>query len=78
MFVLRLKTEQMTRTDAKGFFRLELRSGHYYLVARERIGDAPVAGEYYGIYEGAPNHSISLKPNEILTGVHIIAEPIMP
>jgi hypothetical protein len=78
MFVLRLKTEQMTRTDAKGFFRLELRSGPYYLVARERIGDAPVAGEYYGIYEGAPNHSISLKPNEILTGVHIIAEPIMP
>ncbi|MHB8789403.1 MAG: carboxypeptidase-like regulatory domain-containing protein [Desulfobulbaceae bacterium] len=78
MYVLRLKTEQMTRTDAKGFFRLELRGGTYYLVARERVGDAPVAGEYYGIYEGTPNHSISLKPNEILTGVHIVAEPIMP
>lgn len=78
MYVLRLKTEHMTRTDEQGFFRLELRSGPYYLVARERIGDAPVAGEYYGIYEGTPNHSIHLKPNEILTGVHIVAEPIMP
>lgn len=78
MFVLRLKTEHMTRTDQKGFFRLELRNGPYYLVAREKIGDAPVAGEYYGIYEGSPNHSISLKPNEVKTGVHIVAESIMP
>jgi hypothetical protein len=78
MYVLRLKTEHMTRTDQKGFFRLELRNGPYYLVAREKIGDAPVAGEYYGIYEGTPNHSISLKPNEVKTGVHIVAESIMP
>lgn len=78
MYVLRLKTNYMTRTDAKGFFRLELKSGTYYLVAREKVGDAPLAGEYYGIYEGTPNHSISLKPNEIKTGVHIFAESIMP
>lgn len=78
MYVLRLKTEYMTKTDKRGFFRLELRNGPYYLVAREKIGDAPVAGEYYGIYEGTPNHSISLKPNEIKTGVHIVAESIMP
>lgn len=78
MYVLRLKTEHMTRTDANGFFRLELTNGSYYLVARERIGDAPVAGEYYGIYEENPNHSIDLKPNEVKTGVHIIAESIMP
>jgi hypothetical protein len=78
MYVLRMKTEHMTRTDEKGFFRLELGSGSYYLVAREMLGDAPVAGEYYGIYEGTPNHSISLKPNEIKTGVHIVAESIMP
>ncbi|MCL7489183.1 MAG: carboxypeptidase-like regulatory domain-containing protein [Desulfobulbaceae bacterium] len=78
MYVLRMKTEHMTRTDDKGFFRLELRSGSYYLVARERVGDAPIAGEYYGIYEGTPNHSIDLQPNEIKTGVHIIAESIMP
>lgn len=78
MYFLRLKTEHMTRTDNKGFFRLELRSGSYYLVARERVGDAPIAGEYYGIYEGSPNHSIKLDPNEIKTGVHIVAESIMP
>lgn len=78
MYVLRMKTEHMTRTDKNGFFRLELRSGSYYLVARERVGDAPVAGEYYGIYEGNPNHSITLDPNEIKTGVHIVAESIMP
>lgn len=78
MFVLRLKTNYMTRTDEKGFFRLELKSGSYYLVAREKVGDAPLAGEYYGIYEGTPNHSITLQPNEIKTGVHIFAESIMP
>lgn len=78
MYFLRLKTEYMTRTDAKGFFRLELESGSYYLVAREKVGDAPLAGEYYGIYEGTPNHSISLKPNEVKAGVHIFAETIMP
>lgn len=78
MYVLRLKTEYMTRTDANGFFRLELGSGSYYLVAREKIGDAPVAGEYYGIFEESPNHSIDLTPNEVKTGVHIVAEPIMP
>lgn len=78
MYVLRLKTEHMTRTDENGFFRLEMGSGSYYLVAREKIGDAPLAGEYYGIYEGSPNHSIDLKPNEVKTGVHIIAEAIMP
>jgi hypothetical protein len=78
MYVLRMKTEHMTRTDSKGFFRLELRSGSYYLVARERVGDAPIAGEYYGIYEGNPNHSLVLAPNEIKTGVHIVAESIMP
>lgn len=78
MYVLRMKTEHMARTDDKGFFRLELRSGTYYLVARERVGDAPIAGEFYGIYEGNSNHSITLKPNEIKTGVHIVAESIMP
>lgn len=78
MYVLRLKTEYMTRTDEKGFFRLALKNGSYYLVAREKVGDAPTAGEYYGIYEGSPNHSLILKPNETKTGVHIVAESIMP
>jgi hypothetical protein len=78
MYFLRLKTEHMARTDDKGFFRLELESGSYYLVAREKVGDAPLAGEYYGIYEGTPNHSITLKPNEVRAGVHIFAETIMP
>lgn len=78
MYVLRLKTEHMTRTDEKGFFRLELGSGTYYLVAREKVGDAPLAGEYYGIYEGTPNHSFTVKPGEVMSGVHIVAETIMP
>jgi len=78
MYILRLRTEYMTRTDANGFFRLELGSGEYYLVARERVGDAPIAGEHYGIYEGTPNHSLVLGPGEVKTGVHIVAESIMP
>jgi hypothetical protein len=78
MYALRMKTESMARTDQRGFFRLELGSGTFYLVARQQIGYAPEAGEYYGIYEGTPNQSITVNPNEVKTGVHIIAEPIMP
>lgn len=78
MYALRLETEYMTRTDEKGFYRLELGSGAYYLVAREKVGEAPLSGEYYGIYEGTPNHSIDLNPNEMKTGVNIVADSIMP
>lgn len=78
MYVLRMKTEYMARTAKDGSFILPLAEGTYYLVAREMVGDAPHAGEHYGIYEGTPNHSFTLKPGEAMSDVHIIAEPIMP
>jgi len=78
MYVLRMKTEYMARTDENGSFVLPLAEGTYYLVAREMVGDAPQAGEHYGIYEGSPNHSFTVRPGEEMVDVHIIAEPIMP
>jgi len=78
MYVLRFKADSIAKTDDKGFFRLEMKAGAYYLVAREKVGDAPNEGERYGLYEGSANHSLSVKGGETKTGVQIVVEPIMP
>nr|MBF0223630.1 carboxypeptidase regulatory-like domain-containing protein [Desulfobulbaceae bacterium] len=78
MYIVRFKSDFIARTDKNGMFRLEMPPGSYYLVAREIVGEAPVAGEYYGIYEGTPNHSLKIEQDKSINGLQIIAEPIMP
>jgi len=78
MYVLRFKADSIAKTDDKGFYRLEMRPGSYYLVAREKVGDAPNEGEHYGLYEGSANHSLSVQGGETKTGVQIVVESIMP
>ena len=78
MYVLRFKSDFLAKTDAKGFFRLELRPGSYYIVAREKVGDAPNVNEHYGLYEGNANHSLAVASGESKTGIQIFVEPIMP
>jgi hypothetical protein len=79
MYVIRLITEHMARTDAKGHYQLNLEAGRpYYLVARERIGEAPDHLEYYGLYEGNANHSITVGPDMDTSRVDIEVERIMP
>ncbi|MDD5759784.1 MAG: carboxypeptidase-like regulatory domain-containing protein [Desulfobulbaceae bacterium] len=78
MYVLRFKSNFLAKTDAKGFFRLEVDPGSYYMVAREKVGDAPNAGEHYGIYEGTANHSLTVGRGESKTGIQLVVEPIMP
>lgn len=78
MYIVRFKSDFIARTDTNGMFRVEMPPGSYYLVARERVGEAPIAGEYYGIYEGTPNHSLSIESGSAINGLQIIAEPIMP
>ena len=78
MYVLRFRSDFITKTDDKGFFHLEVRPGTYYIVARELVGDAPKAGERYGLYEGNANHSVSLKAGETKSDIQITVEPIMP
>lgn len=78
MFILRFKSDYLAKTDPKGFFRLELKPGSYYLVAREKVGDAPTPQELYGLYEGSANHSLTVHQGESKSGVQLIVEPIMP
>ncbi|MEW6427539.1 MAG: hypothetical protein AB1568_05840 [Thermodesulfobacteriota bacterium] len=78
MYVLRLISPHITRTDAGGNFRLALPGGSYYLVARENLGAAPDQGERYGLYEGSANHSIAVAAGRETTGATITVGPIMP
>lgn len=78
MHIIRLITTNMTRSDEDGRFSLSLPPGAYYLVAREKIGEAPDHGEYYGLYEGNSNHSIIVEPDRELAGIDIVVGQIMP
>lgn len=79
MFVIRLITDHITKTDANGRYQLLLERGRsYYLVAREKIGEAPDHPEQYGLYEGSANHSITVGPGEDLSQVDITVGRIMP
>ena len=78
MYILRFKSNFLAKTDAKGYFRLEVKQGTYYLVAREKVGDAPNSNEFYGLYEGNSNHSLSIKDGEAINGIQLQVEPIMP
>jgi hypothetical protein len=79
MFVIRLMTDYMTKTDSRGWYRLELEAGKsYYLVAREKIGEPPDHMELYGLYEGSTNHSITVGPGLDTSSVDIVVERIMP
>ncbi len=67
MLYVRTMPEYMVRTDSNGYYSMDITDkGTFHLVARELIGEAPKKGEYYGLYEGAANHSILVadKPQE--------------
>jgi len=79
MHIVRLISNNMGHTDKEGKFTVELNNGGlYYLVAREKVGEAPDRGEYYGVYEGTPNHSITINRGENLRGIDIVVDRIMP
>ncbi|MDX1775928.1 MAG: hypothetical protein R3297_05055 [Desulfobulbales bacterium] len=79
MFVIRLITDHITKTDANGRYSLDLENGReYYLVAREKIGEAPDRLELYGLYEGSANHSFTVGPDLQDREIDITVERIMP
>jgi hypothetical protein len=79
MYVIRMITDYMAKTDKNGRYQLDLEAGRtYYLVARERIGEAPDHLEFYGLYEGNANHSITVGPDLDTSQVDIVVEGIMP
>lgn len=80
MHALRLITGNMGRTDADGRYKIALKDGDgkYYIVAREKVGEAPDRAEYYGLYEGSPNHSIIIDRGGNLTDINVVVDRIMP
>lgn len=80
MHVLRLITGNMGQTDHEGRYKIDLKDddGKYYLIAREKVGEAPDRYEYYGLYEGSPNHTVSVNRGMNLTGVNVVVDRIMP
>ncbi|MBI4826973.1 MAG: right-handed parallel beta-helix repeat-containing protein [Nitrospirae bacterium] len=56
MHYVRTMPDYMVRADEKGNYSIDAAAGAYYLVARQLVGEAPVKGEYYGLYEANANH----------------------
>lgn len=76
MHYLRLMPEGQTFTDSLGSYRIDLPSGEeYFLLAREYSGQAPTKGEWYGLYEGSVDHSIS--PVKRTDGIDISVSRVM-
>ena len=60
------------RTGPDGRYAISVREpGRYFLGARTGYGGPPAAGGLYGRYEGNPDHSVSIRENERLTGTDI-------
>ena len=78
MYIVRFKTPFMAITDKNGEYHLAVKSGSYYLVARQQIGVAPEHLEYYGLYEGTANHDIMVRPSETRNDGDIVVGKIMP
>lgn len=77
MFIIRAITRHMTQTDDQGSYQLELAPGEYYLVAREKVGEAPERLEYYGLFEGNVNHSVRVLPGRATAGIDLVVDRIM-
>ncbi|PLX43246.1 MAG: hypothetical protein C0609_08535 [Deltaproteobacteria bacterium] len=66
-------------TGADGEFVLPLgEGGLFYLGARQKLGYSPTPGELFGLYDGAADHGIKVQKGEVLEGVKIIAEEVLP
>lgn len=80
MHVLRLITGNMGHTDSEGRYKIELEDGDdkYYIIAREKVGEAPDRSEFYGLYEGSPNHSVTIGRGVNLTDINLVVDRIMP
>jgi len=80
MHILRLITSNMGLTDGNGRYNIDLRDTdpRYYIVAREKLGEAPDRNEHFGLYEGSFNHSVTVNDGEHLNGIDIVTAPLMP
>jgi hypothetical protein len=65
------------KTGADGRYQLSFpKGGHYYLAARNELGGTPAPGEFYGRYQGSPDHSIDIKTGKVLKGIEIVVDEV--
>jgi uncharacterized GH25 family protein len=65
-------------TDKNGKYIVELKEGGtYYIGARQRHGDSPEPGEFFGMYDVTDDHSLKVKPDTFIENIDIIVEEIM-
>lgn len=64
-------------TGDDGRYRLPIPvAGTYYLGAREGYGGSPALGSLYGRYEGSPEHAVSVREGDRITGIDIVVEEV--
>jgi hypothetical protein len=65
------------KTDADGRYQLSFpKGGHYYLAARNELGGTPAPGEFYGRYQGTPDHSIKIETGKALVDIEIVVDEV--
>jgi hypothetical protein len=64
--------------DEAGRYVIHLpQGGKYFIGARSEYGDTPGYGEWYGRYEGTPDHSIRIETGRVLEKVDMTVERIL-
>jgi hypothetical protein len=72
----RLPDFASTLTNDDGRFTLYLPGeGRYRLGARIHIRDMPKPEEPYGLYEGSPDHSVTIGKGRFIEGIQIVIRP---
>lgn len=76
MHYLRLMPDRQALTDSTGSYQIDLSTeDDFFLLAREHSGQAPGKGEWYGLYEGVVDHSVS--PVTLSLDANIIVSRLM-
>jgi hypothetical protein len=64
--------------DAEGRYVINLsRGGTFYVGARSAYGDSPGRGEWYGRYDGTPDHAVAVEAGAAMKGIDIRVERIL-
>jgi hypothetical protein len=64
-------------TGVDGRYRLPVpAAGVYYLGARSGYGGSPAPGDFYGRFEGNPDHSIKVGEGDRLTGIDLVVSEV--
>lgn len=64
--------------DAQGRYVINLsRGGTFYIGARSAYGDSPGKGEWYGRYDGTPDHRVTVEAGASAAGIDILVERVL-